>query len=78
MLRPAPRSPVVLAVPVSRGHVVSKTIGMVARLAGSGRVAVGTEVPNVPWHVKRRAGLLFLMVLLVVVVDGAMREVGRR
>lgn len=68
-----------LVVPVSRSHVVSKTIGTAVRLAGSGRVAAGTEVPNVPWHARRRAGLLFLVVLLVLVVlvvDGAMKRSG--
>lgn len=42
--------PVVYGVPVSWRRVVSKTIGIIVRLAGrNGGVGIG--VPNVPWHV---------------------------
>lgn len=47
--------PVVLRVPVSCCSVVSKTIGITVRLAGRNG-GLGTEVPNVPWHVRWRAG----------------------
>lgn len=47
--------PVVFRVPVSCCSVVSKTIGITVRLAGR-KGGLGIEVPNVPWHVRWRAG----------------------
>lgn len=45
----------VYGMPVSWCVVVSKTIGIIVRLAGrNGRLGAG--VPNVPWHVRWRAG----------------------
>lgn len=46
---------VVYGVPVSWCRVVSKTIGIIVRLAGRNE-GVGIGVPNVPWHVWWRAG----------------------